>query len=166
MPINFIVTDGSCADCKEVIHLIKNINAKLAFADCTCDTNEILSYLNQRNTKPVIHAKRDRLYQRGYKCFKVLKKRENSFIGKLYRLCYIIGNTLLAIKCWCIIATCCAQPLDTLISSVFVHHIFLLFWFQFYFDLSKCLNSLVNILDHKKTAYPRAVFFVDIYLKK
>ena len=47
MPINFIVTNGSCADCKEAIHLIKNINAKLVFANCAYDTNEILSYLNQ-----------------------------------------------------------------------------------------------------------------------
>ena len=35
MPINFIVTDRSYADCKEAIHLIKNINAKLVFADRT-----------------------------------------------------------------------------------------------------------------------------------
>ena len=45
MPINFIVTDGSYADCEEAIHL--NINAKLVFADHAYDTNEILSYLNQ-----------------------------------------------------------------------------------------------------------------------
>ena len=45
--INFIVTDGSCSDCKEVIHLAKNINAKLVFADRAYDINEILSYLNQ-----------------------------------------------------------------------------------------------------------------------
>ena len=47
MPINFIVTDGSCSDCKEVIHLAKNINAKSVFADRAYDINEILSYLNQ-----------------------------------------------------------------------------------------------------------------------
>ena len=45
VPINFIVTNGSCADCKEAIYLIKNINAKLIFADRAYDTNEILSYL-------------------------------------------------------------------------------------------------------------------------
>ena len=33
MSINFIVTDGASADCKEAIHLIKDINAKLVFAD-------------------------------------------------------------------------------------------------------------------------------------
>ena len=70
MPINFIVTDGSHADCKETIHLIKNINAKLVFADRAYDTNEILSYLNQQNIKPVTPQERNRLYQRGYKAFK------------------------------------------------------------------------------------------------
>ena len=74
MPINFIVTDGSHADCKETIRLIKNINAKLVFEDSAYDTNEILSYLNQRNIKPVISPKRNRLHQRDDKGFK--KKRQ------------------------------------------------------------------------------------------
>ena len=47
MPINFVVTDGSYANCKEAFHLIKNINAKLVFADRAHDTDEILSYFNQ-----------------------------------------------------------------------------------------------------------------------
>ena len=68
--INFIVTGGSCADRKEAIHLIKNINAKLVLADRTYDTNEISSYLNQRNIKPVIPLKRNRLHRRNYKGFK------------------------------------------------------------------------------------------------
>ena len=60
-----------CRLVKEAIQLIKNINAKLVFADRAYDTNGILSYLNQ--------PKRNRLYQRDYKC---LKKRDNSFIVK------------------------------------------------------------------------------------
>ena len=63
---NFIVTDELCADYKEAIHLIKNINAKLVFADRAYNTNEILSYLYQQNIKPVISPKRNRLHQRGY----------------------------------------------------------------------------------------------------
>ena len=70
MPINFIVTDELCADCKEAIHLIKNIDAKLVFADRACDTNEILSYLYQQNIKPVISPKCNCLHQHGYKGFK------------------------------------------------------------------------------------------------
>ena len=31
LPINFIVMDGSVADCDEIVHLIKNIDIKLLF---------------------------------------------------------------------------------------------------------------------------------------
>ena len=33
MPIKFIVTEDTRADCKEAINLIKKLNAKLLFAD-------------------------------------------------------------------------------------------------------------------------------------
>ena len=62
MPMNFIVTGGACTDCESAIHLIKNVNAKLVFADRAYNTNKILSYFNQRNIKPVILPKRNRLY--------------------------------------------------------------------------------------------------------
>ena len=58
MPINFIIMGGSRSGYKEAIHLIKNINAKLVFADHTYDTNEILSYINKQNIKLVIPQKR------------------------------------------------------------------------------------------------------------
>ena len=69
-PINFIVTNGPCVDCKEAIHLTENIDAKLVFADRAYDTNKILSYINQRNIKSVIPPKLNHLHQRGYKGFK------------------------------------------------------------------------------------------------
>ena len=72
MQINFIVMDRSPANCKEAIHSIKNINAKLVFLDRAYGTTEILFYLNQRNISSVIPPtpKRNRLHQRGYKGFK------------------------------------------------------------------------------------------------
>ena len=70
MPINFIVTDGSHADCKETIHLIKNINAKLVFLDRAYNTTEILFYLNQRNISSVIFPGCNSLHQCDYKGFK------------------------------------------------------------------------------------------------
>ena len=39
MPVKFIVTEGTRADCKGAINLIKNIDAKLVFADHAYDTN-------------------------------------------------------------------------------------------------------------------------------
>ena len=46
--------------------LFKNINAKLVIADRAYSINEALSYLNQRNIRPVIPQKRDHLDQRDY----------------------------------------------------------------------------------------------------
>ena len=99
MPINFVVTDGSYANCKEAFHLIKNINAKLVFADRASDTNKILSYFNQRNTKQIAPPKHNRLYQGDYKC-------------KLYCLRHIIENTFLSLKRWRGIASYYAKTLD------------------------------------------------------
>ena len=64
MPVKFIVTEGTRADCKEAINLLKNLDAKLVFADRAYDTNEIFSYIAKRNIKAVIPPKRNRLEQR------------------------------------------------------------------------------------------------------
>ena len=64
MPVKFIVTEGTHADCKEAIKFLKNLDPKLAFADRAYDTNEILSYIAKRNIKAVIPPKRNRLEQR------------------------------------------------------------------------------------------------------
>ena len=64
MPVKFIVTEGTRADCKEAINLIKNLYAKLVCADRAYDTNEILSYIAKRNIKTVIPPKHNRLEQR------------------------------------------------------------------------------------------------------
>ena len=74
MPINFIVTDGSCANCREAIHLTKNINTKLVFVDLAYDINKLLSYLNKQNTKPIISPKNNRIYRCDYKGFKEKKQ--------------------------------------------------------------------------------------------
>ena len=78
MPIKFIVTEGTRADCKEAVNLLKNLDAKLVFADRAYDTNEILFYIAKRNIKAVIPPKHNRFEQRDYKGFQVLKKRDNS----------------------------------------------------------------------------------------
>ena len=78
MPVKFIVTDGTRADCKKTINLLKNLGAKLVFADRAYDTNEILSYIAKRNIKLIIAPKRNRLEQRDFKGFRVLKKRDNN----------------------------------------------------------------------------------------
>ena len=65
-----MVTYGSCTDCKEATHLIKNIDAKLVFPNRAYSTNDISYYLNKQNMTLVIFSKRNRLHQRDYECFK------------------------------------------------------------------------------------------------
>ena len=78
MPVKFIVTERTSADCKKAINLLKNLDAKLVFADRAYDTNEIfLSYITVQNMKSVISPKRNRLEQCGYN-------------RKLYRFRHII----------------------------------------------------------------------------
>ena len=78
LPVKFIVTEGTRANCKEAINLLKNLDAKLLFADRAYDTNEVLAYIAKRNTKSVISPKRNRLEQRDYKGFRALNKRDIS----------------------------------------------------------------------------------------
>ena len=128
MPINFIVANGACADCKEAIYLIKNINAKLVFADCAYDTNKILSYLNQRNIKPVIPPKRNRFHQRDY-------------VRKLYCSRHIIENTFLALKRWRGISTHYSKTLDAFIApSLFV--VFLFYFNSIFFFISSHVDTV------------------------
>ena len=112
LPAKSIVTDGTRADCKEAVKLLKNIDVKLLFADRAYDTNEILSYIARRNIKSVIPPKRNKLEQRGYNC-------------KLYRFRHIIENTFLAFKRWRGIATRYAKTLDAFIASIYVRCIFM-----------------------------------------
>ena len=118
-------------------YLIKNINAKLVFADRVYDTNEILSYLNQRNISPVIPPKRNRLHQCDYKGF--TEKRQQSH-RKLYCSHHIIENTFLALKRWRGIFTRYAKTLDTFIASVFIRCIFC--YFNSFFSLLFFVQTL------------------------
>ena len=78
MPVKFIVTNRTHADCKETINLLKNLDVKLVFANRAYDTNEILFYIAKRNIKAIISPNRNRLEQRDYKGLRVLKKRDTS----------------------------------------------------------------------------------------
>ena len=100
------------ADYKEAINLLKNVYAKLLFADRAYDTNKILSYIARRNIKSVIPPKRNRLEQRGYN-------------RKLYRFRHIIENTFLAFKRWHAIATRYAKTLDGLFYRFYLCSLYL-----------------------------------------
>ena len=64
MPARAIVTDGTRADCKEVLPLIKNLPCKMLFADCGYDTNEIVEHAKKSGIQPIIPPKKNRKIQR------------------------------------------------------------------------------------------------------
>lgn len=102
------MTDVLRANCKRAIYLIKNIDAKLVFADHVYDTNKIFSELNKQNIKPIIPPKCNYLDQRCYE-------------PKIYCLSYIIENAFLDLKRCHAIAIYYAKNLDVFIISVFVY---------------------------------------------
>ena len=107
MPVKFIVTEGTRADCKEAINLLKNLDVKLLFADRAYDTNEILFYITKRNIKSVVPPKRNRLEQCNYSC-------------TLYCFRYVIENTFLVFKRWRSIATRYAKKLWMLLCLLYL----------------------------------------------
>ena len=107
MPLRVIVTEGTRADCKEAINLIKNTNTKVLFADRGYDTNEIINYAKQNNIEIVIPSKRNRKEQREYN-------------SDLYKKRHLVENAFLHLKRWRGIATRYCKTLDSFIASIHV----------------------------------------------
>ncbi len=120
VPVKFIVTDGTRADCKEAINLLKNLDAKLVFADRVYDTNEILSYIARRNIK----SKRNRLERRDYKGFRVLRKRDSSLTENFIALDILSKILFLLLNIGAVSPPRYAKTLDGFIASIYVRCIF------------------------------------------
>ena len=105
MPVRIIVTEGTRADCKEAIHLIKGIDAEALLADRGYDTDEIISYALDVGMEPVIPPKRNRKELREYDKY-------------LYRMRHLVENAFLALKQWRGIATRYAKTLDAFVAAV------------------------------------------------
>ena len=105
MPVRIIVTEGTRADCKEAIHLIKGIDAEALLADRGYDTDEIISYALDAGMEPVIPPKRNRKELREYDKY-------------LYRMRHLVENAFLALKQWRGIATRYAKTLDAFVAAI------------------------------------------------
>ena len=105
MPVRIIVTEGTRADCKEAIHLIKGIDAEALLADRGYDTDEIISYALDVGMEPVIPPKRNRKELREYDKY-------------LYRMRHLVENAFLALKQWRGIATRYAKTLDAFVAAI------------------------------------------------
>ncbi len=82
MPVQIIVTEGTRADYKEAVHLIKGISADTLLADQGYGTNDILVYAVPVGMKPVIPPKKNR-------------KEQRDFDKYLYKLHHLVENCFL-----------------------------------------------------------------------
>ena len=105
MPVRILITEGTRADCKEAVHLIKGISAQVLLADRSYDTNDILAYAVSAGMETVIPPKKNRKEQRKYDRY-------------LYKLRHLVENCFLILKRWRGIATRYAKTSDAFIAAV------------------------------------------------
>ena len=110
MPVRILITEGTRADCKEAIPLIKGIAAEYLLADRGYDTNEIINYAIAHKMNVVIPPKKNRNEQRSYDkyLYKMRHLVENAFLhlkrwrGIATRYCKNTASFLAAVQCCCI----------------------------------------------------------------
>ena len=107
MPVRILITEGTRADCKEAVHLIKGISAEVLLADRGYDTNDILAHVVSAGMQAVIPPKKNRKEQREYDQY-------------LYRLRHLVENCFLVLKRWRGIATRYAKTSDAFLAAVHV----------------------------------------------
>ena len=107
LPFRAIVTEGTRADRKEAIPLIKDLPCKFLLADRGYDTDEIIKCAKESGIQPVIPPKKNRKIQRSYD-------------EKLYKERHLVENTFLRLKrSWRGIAIRYAKRLSSF--AAFVH---------------------------------------------
>jgi transposase len=87
MPVRFIVTEGTTADCTKACELIKGIPAECLFGDKAYDFNELIDLAMAQGMNIVIPSKINRLEPRKLDRY-------------LYKLRHIIENTFMHLKRW------------------------------------------------------------------
>lgn len=105
MPVRILITEGTRADCKEAINLIRGIKATALLADRGYDTKEIIDYVKGHGMEVVIPPKCNRKEQRDYDKY-------------LYKLRHMIENAFLYLKRWLGIATRYAKNSASLLAAV------------------------------------------------
>lgn len=69
LPIKFILTPGEASDFDQALPLLSGENPDYVLADKGYDSNEIIDYIRQINTIPVIPPRSNRIIQRSYDKF-------------------------------------------------------------------------------------------------
>ena len=105
MPVRFVVTKGTAADCQHAIPLIEGINADYLLADCGYDSHSILQFAKKHDIQPVIPPRKNRVDQRKYDAY-------------LYKLRHLVENAFLHLKRWRGIATRYAKNTASFVAAV------------------------------------------------
>ena len=105
MPVRFLVTEGTRADCREACKLIEGIDADNLFADRAYDTNEIVEAAQAAGMEVVIPPKKNRKEAREYK-------------KHLYEFRHLVENAFLHLKRWRGIATRYAKNAASFVAAV------------------------------------------------
>ena len=85
VPVQFSITDGVTADCKEGINLIQkleNVNEVTLIADKAYDSNEVIAAIESKGMKDCIPPRKNRKIQREYdnELYKTRRLVENAFL--------------------------------------------------------------------------------------
>jgi transposase len=107
MPVRVIITEGTAADCKQALPLIKGIDAKNLFADKAYDVDTIIKEALERGMEVIIPPKKNRKKQRNYDEY-------------LYKIRHLVENAFLHLKRWRGIATRYAKRSDSFLAAVHV----------------------------------------------
>jgi len=105
MPVRFIVTEGTVADCTKAIELITDINAGELLADKAYDTNEIISFATENGMTVTIPSKKNRK-----------SKREHD--EYIYQLRHLVENAFLKLKRFRGVATRYAKTVSAFTGAV------------------------------------------------
>ncbi len=107
MPIRILITEGTRADCKEAIDLIKGIDAEYLLADRGYDSDEIIEFAEENGMITVIPPRKNRKEQRFYD-------------KALYKLRHLVENAFLKLKEWRGIATRYCKCSSSFLATVHI----------------------------------------------
>lgn len=92
MPVRFLITAGTVADCSQACALIEGISADFLLGDRGYDSDQIVEQALKAGMSVVIPPRRNRKEQRDYDRY-------------LYKLRHLVENAFLLLKQWRGIAT-------------------------------------------------------------
>jgi transposase len=112
MPVRLFVTDGTTADCRLALPLIRGMTVEMLLADRGYDTDEIINYCKDNGIEAVIPPKKNRVVRRGFDDY-------------IYRLRHLVEDAFLKLKQWRGVATRYAKTTTAFVGAVTVRCLFL-----------------------------------------